>query len=172
MTGGEEAPWEARWDVKRDDENGFFLICCSVAFLQQILPQENSSGRSLSIFAPTCNKKVVQSLNYLLKVFTILLPPSVAFLPVLIPHCLRQQPGASPGATEGCDLWGEGNMGAGRCIPLQSHWWGAGWPLCPSTAPQDSLRCRRSCRNTDSSCSLTLAPHTSLQLISATGPGR
>lgn len=85
------------WDVKRDDENGFFffLICCSVDFLQQILPQENSSGR-LSILVSTSNKKVVQSLNYLLKLFTVLLPPAVASLPVLTLHCLLQQPEPTP----------------------------------------------------------------------------
>lgn len=74
----------------------FFLICCSVDFLQQILPQENSSGRRLSILVSTSNKKVVQSLNYLLKLFAVLLPPAVASLPVLTLHCLLQQPEPTP----------------------------------------------------------------------------
>lgn len=139
----------------------FFLICCSVDFLQQILPQENSSGRRLSILVSTSNKKVVQSLNYLLKLFTVLLPPAVASLPVLTLHCLLQQPEPTPEPQR--DERDMGELSSPLCRATE----GTGMAPVPQHSPPGSLSCRRSCRNTDPSCSLALALHISLQLIAA-----
>lgn len=89
----------------------FFLICCSVAFLQQFLSHENSPGGTLSVLVPTCNKKVVQSLNYLFELLTVLLSPyrGLSVSPEPCPHQLRQQPSASPQCRRGiCSTGVEG----------------------------------------------------------------
>ena len=141
-------PLEGRWDVKGDDENGFFLIRCSVAFLQQFLSHENSPGRTLSILVPTCNKKVVQSLNYLFKLLTILLPPyrGLSASPEPCQHRLCQQPGASLRCRRGiCHGSGRaawerlGVLGASFCRAAGGEPDGTCAPAPRVQPPQDSL---------------------------------
>lgn len=128
----------------------FFLICCSVAFLQQFLSHENSPGGTLSVLVPTCNKKVVQSLNYLFELLTVLLSPyrGLSVSPEPCPHQLRQQPGASPQCRRGiCSTGVEGQHGSSSvCSGHPSAEPPAGRRIAPVPAtarscPGDSIAC-------------------------------
>lgn len=96
----------------------------------------------MSVLVPTCNKEIVQSLNYLFKVFKFSCLLTVAFLRAPS-HAHTISPSSlvpAPGAMEGLDpgQW-KGSMGAACCAwgtPLQGCRQGSGWHLHPCTLAQ------------------------------------